>query len=274
LLHTRRIVQAGSGAADNLGRCAWGIVTLLPYLVIMKPSATPTLLEHASEWDELSRWERAELGRALRRLGWSYGEIMDLIPVPKGTLAYWCRSVELPHEQKAAIRTRTGSWKGVPRDTQRKRRAAAEQIRATARDEVLLLMVDPRWLAGTVMYWGEGGKTGRTLQMTNSDPRVLRLFMTWVTAYLESRPRFVLQLHLHEENDDTAARDYWAGELAIAQPDFYKTYVKPKGTGYRKNHLQWGVCSVRLRRSADAWIQTAGWIDGLAAIFEEPGGIS
>ncbi|NNC91958.1 MAG: hypothetical protein HKN80_05660, partial [Acidimicrobiia bacterium] len=39
----------------------------------------------------LGQWNRAELGRSLRRLGLSYGEIMNLIPVPKGTLAGWCR---------------------------------------------------------------------------------------------------------------------------------------------------------------------------------------
>jgi hypothetical protein len=39
------------------------------------------------EWDGLSRWERSELGKDLRRLGLSYGEIMDLIPVKKSTLA-------------------------------------------------------------------------------------------------------------------------------------------------------------------------------------------
>jgi len=42
------------------------------------------------EWDRLSRWERCELGKDLRCLGLSYGEIMDLIPVKKSTLATWC----------------------------------------------------------------------------------------------------------------------------------------------------------------------------------------
>ena len=46
-------------------------------------------------WDGLSRWERSEVGKDLRRLGLSYGEIMDLIPVKKSTLATWCREVKL-----------------------------------------------------------------------------------------------------------------------------------------------------------------------------------
>jgi len=236
----------------------------------MKPPAPAESLDQASCWDDLSRWERAELGRALRRLGWSYGEIMQLIPVPKGTLAYWCRTIELAVEQKEAIRRRTGSWQGVPRDTQRRRRETTELIQATARAEVPQRIKDALWIAGTIMYWAEGAKTRRMLQMANSDPRVLRLFVRWVTAYLEESPNFVLQLHLHEGNDDSAARNHWARELDLSNPDFYQTYIKPKGTGHRKNNLHWGVCSIRMRRSADAWMRTAGWIEGLAALFEEP----
>jgi hypothetical protein len=176
-------------------------------------------------WDQLSRWERAEIGRALRRQGLSYGEIMDRIPVPKGTLAGWCRGITLKAEQVRAIRERTGSWRGVPRNTQRKRREEIDRIRTEAEQQVPSLIREPLWLAGTIMYWAEGGKTQKTLQMTDSDPRVLRLF--------------------------------------------YKTYIKPRGTGYRKNHLHWGVCNVRLRRSTDAWIRTDGWIAALARVFGE-----
>jgi hypothetical protein len=43
------------------------------------------------EWYRLSRWERSELRKDLTRLGLSYGEIMNLIPVTKSTLATWCR---------------------------------------------------------------------------------------------------------------------------------------------------------------------------------------
>ena len=97
------------------------------------------------DWASLSRWERAEVGRDLRRQGLSYGEIMQLIPVPKGTLAGWCRDIEL------------------------------------------------------------------------------------------------------------------------TPAEFYKTFVKPAGTGHRKNTLPHGVCRVLVRRSTDAWLRTMEWVDVLAA---------
>ncbi|HJQ77370.1 MAG TPA: hypothetical protein VJ948_08935, partial [Acidimicrobiia bacterium] len=64
------------------------------------------ILERVRNYASLSRWERSELGRDLRRLGLSYGEIMDLITVKKSTLATWCRDVGLTEEQVAAIKVR------------------------------------------------------------------------------------------------------------------------------------------------------------------------
>ena len=62
--------------------------------------------DRIASWDYMSRWERSELGKDLRRLGLSYGEITDLISVKKSTLATWCRDVRLTEDQSAAIKSR------------------------------------------------------------------------------------------------------------------------------------------------------------------------
>jgi hypothetical protein len=141
--------------------------------------------DRIDSWDSLSRWERSELGRELRRLGLSYGEIMGLIPVKKSTLATWCREVKLTEEQFQAIRERTGSREGIPRDTNRKRHEEIEQIKSSARSAVPDLVEDPFWVAGTVLYWAEGAKTRNHLALNNTDPRALRLFIAWTRRYVD-----------------------------------------------------------------------------------------
>jgi hypothetical protein len=148
-------------------------------------------------WDALSRWERSELGKDLRRVGLSYGEVMDLIPVKKSTLATWCRDVKLSDEQYLAIRERTGSRQGIPVDTQWKRRLEIERIREEARVQVRELINEPMWVAGTILYWAEGAKTRNHLRLNNADPRALRLFIRWVREFLNPGARFSMQLHLH-----------------------------------------------------------------------------
>lgn len=233
----------------------------------MRPPAPTTLLARADQWEDLSRWERAELGRALRRCGLSYSEIRSLIPVPKGTLSGWCADIQLSERQIAAIRARTGSQAGVPRNTQRRRHAEIAQIRSEARKEVRRLLTEPLWVAGTALYWAEGSKTSNRLSLSNSDPAALRLFIQWVRDYVDGSAEFVLKLNLHFDNDEEAARAFWSSELTLDSPEFYKTFIKPEGTGHRKNHLAHGVCAVRMRRSTDAFHRVMAWIGALPGLL-------
>ena len=191
----------------------------------------------------------------------SYGEIMDLVAVKKSTLATWCRDIELSAEQVEAIKARRAPLPGIPRDTQRKRRREIELIKAQAAAGVPDLVRDPLWMAGLVLYWAEGAKTRNQLRLANSDPRALRLFVRWVRVFLEPQASFSIQLHLHEGNNDAAARSYWQQELELPDANFYKTFIKPRGTGHRKNHLPHGVCSIKMRRCANAWHITMAWIE-------------
>ena len=221
------------------------------------------LIDRAAEWDELHRWERSELGKALRRLGLTYGEIRDLIPVPKGTLSDWCREIDLSKEQIEAIRERTGpdSRRGIPVDTQWRRREEIAQIREQARRFAEDHLDDAFFMAGVVLYWGEGSKTRNDLVLSNSDPAALRAFVSWVRRYLTPNAEFVLSMHLHEGNDETAARSYWRQAIGLREARFTKTFIKARGTGHRKNHLEHGVCRVRVLQSADAWNKIMTWIE-------------
>ncbi len=172
----------------------------------MRPPAPDALLARAEKWEDLSRWDRAELGRALRRLGWTYSEIRLLIPVPKATLSGWCSGIDLSASQVDAIKARTASQAGVPRDTQWRRRQEIQQIRAAAAKEVPHLVSDPLWVAGTTLYWAEGAKTSNRLSLANSDPRALRLYIAWVSAHVAPHAAFVLKLNLHFDNSGPDAR--------------------------------------------------------------------
>jgi hypothetical protein len=121
-----------------------------------------------------------------------------------------------------------------------------------------------------VLYWGEGSKTTRRLDLANADPRALRLFMAWARRYLDGEATFAAALNLHANNDEPAARSFWQEQLGLRPVDFTKSYVKPEGTGHRKNHLSHGVCRVRLRRGTDAFLKTMSWVDYLAATWAVP----
>ena len=83
----------------------------------MKPEIHSTLVDEASQWEDLHRWERKQLGIALRRLGLTYSEIQSIIPVPSSTQSNWTRDVTLSRDQIEAIRERTDAhtFRGVPK---------------------------------------------------------------------------------------------------------------------------------------------------------------
>ncbi len=223
--------------------------------------------ERLTRWESLSQWERAELGRDLRRQGMSYGEIMELIPVKKSTLATWCREVVLTPEQVDAIKQRRAQQPGIPRDTQRKRHRQIELIRAQAALEAEHLVADSFWTAGVALYWGEGSKATRRLALANSDPAILRLFKGWSERYLPPNTGWRARLNLHADNDEPRARAWWSEQLDVPLEDFTKSYLKPDGTGHRKNHLPHGVCTLVKRRSTNALESTTAWIEFLQKRF-------
>ena len=223
------------------------------------------LATRASEWSDLHPWERRRLGVELRRSGLTYGEIQSVIPVPKSTLQGWLRDVRLTDSQVAAIRARSNR-RGVPVDTQWRRRLEIEALRAEAHAVAVEHIDDPFFIAGTVMYWAEGAKSRNYVDLANSDPKALRLFVLWAQRYLGVED-FQLSLHLHAGNDENAAKDYWRSALGLPTAPFGKTYIKPTKPGHRNNRLLHGVCRVRTRRAADNWHRVMVFIDVVADRF-------
>jgi hypothetical protein len=237
-------------------------------------TSIPEELRHqAVRWTNLDRIQRRQLAHALRRLGLSYREISDIVPISKSTLSTWCREVTLTREQTAAIARRTAPRKGIPRDTQRKRRIEVESLMVSAQSRARTLLNDPMFVAGVVMYWAEGAKTYRRLSMSHSEPAALRLFINWVGAYLIPNPTGAFKVFLHAGNDVAAAEEWWRTELGWPAARLNKPYIKPDGTGHRKNHLAYGVCSVDIDRSTDAFYETLSFIEVFRGHFggEAPG---
>jgi hypothetical protein len=222
------------------------------------------LLEKAADWDNLKGWERRELGQELRRLGLSYREIRAFIPVPRGTLSGWCRDIVLTPGQEARLRMLNHPQsvrRQVGASNRRRNLERVEALRSAARDEAQALIGDPFWIAGVVAYWAEGSKQG-SLQLSNSDPGLLLFFINWSSKYFGlTLDRFTLALHLHDGQNESERKDFWSRITRIPVTQFRKTWIKPEGTGHRKNVLYNGTARVRVSRSGALLHRVLGWID-------------
>lgn len=116
---------------------------------------------------------------------------------------------------------------------------------------------------------GGGGEDTKPPEYGQLRPAALRLFISWLRQYVNTDLELVLQLHLHEGNDEMVAMSYWRRILRLPDAPFHKTFVKPRGTGHRKNHLQHGVCTVKVRAASDHWHRIMAWMDEIMAWMDE-----
>ncbi len=226
------------------------------------------LRELTGRWPDLKRWERRELGQDLRRFGLSYREIRAIIPVPSGTLSYWCRDIPLTPEQQERLKSIGGNFNlgraKAGAKLRQRNLERVEAIRAAAREEAELLLDDPFWMAGVVAYWAEGAKRDNQLLFSNSDVDMVCLFINWGMKFFRlTIDRFSVRLHLHEGQDENERQAFWSSATGVPMEQFRKGFVKPEGTGHRKNILYGGTAAIRVTRSTDLLHQIFGWIDAI-----------
>lgn len=154
--------------------------------------------------------------------------------------------------------------KGRPGQHAVEGRDEVTRTRAEAQDFASDHLDDPFFVAGVALYWGEGSKTHADLALANSDPRALRFFIAWVRSFHAPNADFVLKINLHAGNDEPGARAFWREETGLPDADFHRTFVKPEGTGHRKNDPPFGICQVRVRKCTDHWNRTMTWVDTVA----------
>lgn len=210
--------------------------------------------------------ELRERARALRGAGFTYPEIIAELgdDIPQATLQGWVRDIELTIEQRARIKNLEleGSAKGRPFGALWNRKQKENRLQ-TAREEaaphVARLSQDLQalQLMAAGLYIGEGTKADGQFSFCNSDPNIIR---GWITLLRKSfrldESKFRCQVNISEGMDLDGLRKYWSRLTGIPLSQFIRGTIdsrsnKKKREGYK------GVCvviyhSFALRRYLDA----------------------
>jgi hypothetical protein len=126
--------------------------------------------------------DERRLAEALRRdRGMSVRQIAVAVGVSRSTASLWLRGIELTPEQRAALDARnprySGEAKGAATNAARAR-ARRESYQADGRRRIR--DGDPLYLAGCMLYWGEGKKGRSCVRFANSDPAMVALFVRFL----------------------------------------------------------------------------------------------
>lgn len=96
------------------------------------------------------------------------------------------------------------------------------------------------------LYAGEGSKTGGIVSMANTNPALLRAFVTWLRTIFEiDESRLRVMLYLHEGLDLDAATPFWSELLAIPAAQFIKPYRAVADPSRRSAKHEMGCATVR-----------------------------
>lgn len=96
-------------------------------------------------------------------------------------------------------------------------------------------------VAGVMLYYGEGAKSGFTVDFANGDMRLLKLFLKFLKIICkvnEKRLRFYLYC-FSDQNTKTLIR-FWCSQLGVERSQFTKPYVRStfnKGKRTLKNGI-------------------------------------
>jgi len=90
------------------------------------------------------------------------------------------------------------------------------------------LSKDTFFVAGLMLYLGEGGKRDYTrISLVNTDPKIIKFFIKWLIDFLNvDKGEIKIQLHLYENMDVEKEKRFWQKELRLKKKQFYRSSIR------------------------------------------------
>lgn len=166
----------------------------------------------------------------LRKQGWSYPQIKRELQVSKSSLSLWLRDYPLTGEQlqKLSSENRDRRIERFRETFLHKRQDRLDRVYAQESLTLLPLSGKEFYLAGLMLYWGEGLKaTTDTVAFSNTNPAMILFAIRWfVVSCGMSREKLRIRLHLYSDMDVELEQSYWSRMLTIPRSQFRKPYIK------------------------------------------------
>lgn len=204
----------------------------------------------------------------LRRQNKSYNEISRELDIPKSTLAEWFKHDRLSASTKLLLteKQRLASKERIKLliATNAKRwEAWRETTHQEAKKEFEMLHKNPLFIAGLMLYWGEGdNKIKNPLRLTNTTPAIISLYTKFLNQTLKiSIKDLRVALILYKDLNEEQCKNFWSKITSIPLSQFYKTqFIKGH---HPTKRLTQGICMIILnKRMMKEKVLT--WIDLLS----------
>ncbi len=188
----------------------------------------------------------------LRRQSKSYNEISKKLGISKSTLHIWFRNNQWSEEIKKNLTNKARilakpKLKLMALANKKKWEEIHLQHQNEAKKEFPLLIVNPLFVAGLMLYWGEGDKVLKNclVRLSNSDPELIRVFYLFLKdVILIPKEKIFVKLILYPDLEDKIHRKSWSNKLNIPLSQFKRSVVILGRHPTRR--LSFGICSIEV----------------------------
>lgn len=181
----------------------------------------------------------------LRKQGKTFSEISKNLGVSKGTLSFWFKNIDWSKEiseKNFVFNYSPEKLDLMYRARRRKLDEYYDKAKFEAEQECLKHINKPLFIAGIMLYLGEGDKRSQgNVRIANSDYKVISLFLRFLTAFGGiNEEKIRAWLLLYPDLDEDRTKEFWKKKGGLSKVKFNKSMVI---IGKEKiNKLKYGVC--------------------------------
>jgi hypothetical protein len=186
---------------------------------------------------------------SLRRDGKSYAEIHEALKIPRATLSGWFSEIDWSEMIKKQLASKargqhTARLIDLNRIRGQRLKKAYEEARDEAVREFFELKYNALFVAGLMLYWGEGDKLTRySTAITNTDPGLIRLYVFFLkNACRVPEEKIKVHLLVYSDLNEEACKKYWAKESGVRLSQFTKsTLILGR---HKARRIKYGACMI------------------------------
>jgi hypothetical protein len=210
----------------------------------------------------------------LRKLGYSYSEIREYVPLAKSTLSNLLKDIKLSKKAREIIESKTVGAQKLGAEAKRKQRIEkVERIRKSAFSQITNITDKELFLMGIMLYWAEGSKAkegniSQQVAFGNSDPKMCKFYLKWLRNGLKIKDEdiyFSVYINSIFKGKEKWVLNFWSEYMGVSsvrfkKVSFTKTPFSKKNkrenrSGYR------GLLRIRVSRSTDLNRRIEAWIE-------------
>jgi len=168
----------------------------------------------------------------LRKQGKSYQEISSELGMSKSTLNQWFGQKTWSKKIKKQLSAKAQTEATLRmKNISKKAKEAREKLYSQKRNDAEILYrkfsKEKLFIAGLMMYWGEGDSklANGQIRVANSNPLLIKYFHLFLKRYLpELKEKIKMYLVLYPDLSDSACKKHWSITVGISLDKFFKSH--------------------------------------------------